>query len=427
MPLELTKRSHLSRGGRFGVGVALALLGVGAMVAEIEPKWMSWVFLSIAVLGIMVLSFWKSEDKEELAEEDIIEVTKNAIRAEAERMDSKRLKLENVLMAYGELMEYPDFDSLQKEEWATVEKTIEDKMVADMLDAEADAMLARFSQGVYWEDKKFRARPLLLDLYSYIEKISKVYRPESERPLLETNLESIFKAINRASLQVILLLEELPLIDVKELNLKKISDRVRKASQVYRKYEELSPYLEPVRYLWQGSKLLLASNPLLAAGWIAGSELFWKGGKKYGKKTIDAYLLSLVRQMLGIITWETAGIFDRTYRYRNPDWIYALELAHLVSVVEFSNKTVRASLKELGSLPLKSTYDRIFLYRCVAQHVSPKPERFAQPDLMTDDVRAEILLRLKKFFSNEVEEATAKQIETWQKGVEKRLVIDRAG
>ena len=42
MPLELTKRSHLSRGGRFGVGVALALLGVGAMVAEIEPKWMSW-------------------------------------------------------------------------------------------------------------------------------------------------------------------------------------------------------------------------------------------------------------------------------------------------------------------------------------------------------------------------------------------------
>ena len=427
MPLELTKRSHLSRGGRFGVGVALALLGVGAMVAEIEPKWMSWVFLSIAVLGIMVLSFWKSEDKEELAEEDIIEVTKNAIRAEAERMDSKRLKLENVLMAYGELMEYPDFDSLQKEEWATVEKTIEDKMVADMLDAEADAMLARFSQGVYWEDKKFRARPLLLDLYSYIEKISKVYRPESERPLLETNLESIFKAVNRASLQVILLLEELPLIDVTEPNLKKISDRVRKASKMYRKYEELSPYLEPVRYLWQGSKLLLASNPLLAAGWIAGSELFWKGGKKYGKKTIDAYLLSLVRQMLGIITWETAGIFDRTYRYRNPDWIYAVELAHLVSVVEFSNKTVRASLKELGSLPLKSTYDRIFLYRCVAQHVSPKPERFAQPDLMTDDVRAEILLRLKKFFSNEVEEATAKQIETWQKGVEKRLVIDRAG
>ena len=138
-------------------------------------------------------------------------------------------------------------------------------------------------------------------------------------------------------------------------------------------------------------------------------------------------MLSLVRQMLGIITWETAGIFDRTYRYRNPDWIYAVELAHLVSVVEFSNKTVRASMKELGSLPLKSTYDRIFLYRCVAQHVSPKPERFAQPDLMADEVRAEILLRLKKFFSSEVEEATTKQIETWQKGVEKRLVIDRAG
>ena len=34
----------------------------------------------------------------------------------------------------------------------------------------------------------------------------------------------------------------------------------------------------------------------MAAGWIAGSEILWKGGKKVGKKAMDAYLLSLVRQ-----------------------------------------------------------------------------------------------------------------------------------
>ncbi len=422
--LEFSKRSHLSRGGRFVAGSILAVLGTAAMFAEIHPEWVSWAFLATSVAGLIVLGFWKSEDKEELAEEDIIEVTRNAVRAEAERLDEKRAKLEKVLMAYGELMEYPNFDELEKQEWATVEKSDEDRHVAQMLDDEADRMLARFSKGTYWTEGKFQARPMLLDLYTYVEAIAKVYQPASDRPLLETNLESIFKAINRASLQVILLLEELPLIDVKELNLKKVSDRVRKASKVYRKYEEISPYLEPVRYLWQGSKLLLASNPLLAVGWIAGSELFWKGGKKLGKKAVDAYLLSLVRQMLGIITWETAGIFDRTYRYRDPDFVYAVELAHLASVVEFTNQTVRAAMREISVLPLKSTYDRVFLYRCLAQHVSPKPERFAQPDLMTEEIRAEILVRLRKFLSSEVEETTAKQIEEWRAGVEKRLVID---
>ena len=55
-------------------------------------------------------------------------------------------------------------------------------------------------------------------------------------------------------------------------------------------------------------------------------------------------------------------------------------------------------MRELGSVPLRSSYDRIFLYRCVTQHVSPKPENFAQKDLMTTEVRLQIAERLKEFF-----------------------------
>jgi len=81
------------------------------------------------------------------------------------------------------------------------------------------------------------------------------------RLLLETNLESLLRAVNRASLQVILLLEEIPILEAKEMNLRKVADGLRKASKVVRKYEDLQPYLEPVRYHWQGSPRWLSSQP----------------------------------------------------------------------------------------------------------------------------------------------------------------------
>ncbi|NNM28051.1 MAG: hypothetical protein HKO57_00895 [Akkermansiaceae bacterium] len=230
-------------------------------------------------------------------------------------------------------------------------------------------------------------------------------------------------AINRASLQVILLLEEIPLVEAKDLNLRRVAERVRQASKVVRKYEDLQPYLEPVRYLWQGSKFLLASNPLLAAGWIAGSELIWKGGKRIGKRAIDGYLLSLMRQTLGIIAWETATIYDRTHRYRNPDWVFAVELTHLVSVFPLHRDTLHHALKELGNIPLRSSYDRVFLYRCVAQHVSPKPDRFAQADLLTEETRLTIAERLLRFFHEHVEETTPGVTDSWSQGLAQRLEV----
>lgn len=381
-------------------------------------------FFGVALGGLLTLMLWRAEDRQKLAEEELIEVARLAIKNEAERLDAKRAELETVLMAYGEWMEFPDFDELRNIEWATQGKSEQDAEVAKLLDQQADEVLRKFSAGDYFVDGQFQTRTVLLELFGFMENIAKVYRPDSERPILETNLEALFKAVNRASLQVILLLEELPLIDVKDLNLRKMADGVRKASKVYRKYEEIQPYLEPVRYLWQGSKLLLTSNPLLAAGWIAGTELIWRGGKHVGKKAIDAYLLSLVRQTLGILAWETASIFDRTHRYRNPDWVFAVELTHLVSLWPMDRDTLREALRELGKIPLRSSYDRIFLYRCLAQHVSPKPERFAQPDLLALETRGRIFDRLEAFFETHVEDATEKEIGAWKKGLAKRLSIE---
>ena len=428
--LDLGKRSQLSRGGRAAGGLVFSILGIAVVAVDMDPAWMAWVLLSLCVGGLFAVSFWKSEVKDELEEEDSVEVARQAVRTESERLDKKRRELERILMAYGEWMEFPDYEKLQTIDWHDEAHLTADSRVTEILDREADQMLFRFSSGYYWEDGKFETRRFVLDLFTVMEDISKIYQPESEKPILETNLEELLKALNRVSLQIILLLEELPLIDLKEMNIRKLSDNVRKASKVYKKVEEMQPYLEPIKYLWQGSKFLLASNPLLAAGWIAGSELIWKGGKKWGKKAMDAYLLSLVRQSLGILAWETVGIYDKSQRYRSPDWVYGVELAHLLSRFKTEQATMQSAFKEYSELPLRSSYDRIFLYRCVAQNTSPRPKHFAQAELLTAETREQIYAKLISFFEENISanaDADDKTTSKWREGLTERLDLGSQG
>lgn len=420
------RRSLLSSAARLFVALLFGVIALGVFFAEIEPGWMTWAIFTAALVGLLTTTLGRVEEKKLGDSDDPVETARRAIRNEATRLDQKRADLEKVLMAYGEWMEFPDHRLLETIDWKDRAHVEMDKRVAALLDDEADLALKRFSTGVYWADGKFDGRALLGDLLSFAEAIARVYQPGSDRPLLELNLEDVLRAVNRASIQIILLLEELPVVEVQKMNLRKASDNIRKAATVYRKYEELEPYLKPMRYLWQGSKMLLTSNPLLAAGWIAGSEIIWKGGKHLGKKAMDAYLLSLVRQTLGIVAWETVGIYDPTHRQRSPDWVYGVELAHLLSKFEATRDVLREAFRELARLPLKSTYDRLFLYRCIAQNASPKPGYFAQAELLAPETRRQIHDQLVAFYEKNVSanaDSEKDAVREWRQGLGERLGI----
>jgi hypothetical protein len=423
----LNVRSRLTRGARLAGGLCFLVLAVVAIFAGIEPVWAKWSVFLVSLSGLLVIMFWRvapTDPGTGKENEALIELARNAIRSEASRLDAKRQDLEKILMTYGEWMEFPDFTALQTIDWKDEAHLRMDSRVAELIDRESDLLLQRFSSGVYWPGGSFEGKQLLLDLASFTEAVARVYKPDSALPLLELNLESVFKAVNRASLQIILLLEELPILEVKEMNLRKVSENIRTASKVYRKYEEIQHYLTPVRYLWHGGKFLFTTNPLLAAGWIAGSELLWKGGKHFGKKAMDVYLLSLARQTLGIIAWETAGIYDQTHRYRSPDWVYGVELAHLLSLFDETPEILRETFRELGRLSFRSTYDRIFLYRCVAQNASPKPKQFAQAELLPLATRREIREKLIGFHDKNGGSGpimAAEVAQKWRQGLDARL------
>ena len=406
---------------------ALLLVGVVAYVMHDQLGGAAWVIALVSLAGILASLFWITGRGAEEETGEALRLTEEAIRQEAKRLDSRRAEIGKVLMAYGEWMEFPDFEELHRVEWATSERSAQDAEVAALLEGEADLVLQRISEGKYWEEGQLETRLLLNDLGNFVELIAQIYNPQSGQPLLETNLEELLKAVNRVSLQIILLLEEVPLLDVKDWNLRQVADKVRTASKVVRKYEDLQPILSPMRYLWQGSKFLLASNPILAAGWIAGSNLVREGAKKIGKRSLDGYLLSVVRQVLGIIAWETASIYDRTNRFRDPEWVYGVELVHLLSEFPLDRESLRAAFSELGTLALRSSYDRIFLYRCVAQNVSPKPERFVQADLMTEETRDEIAKALNGFCHKHLEDGKGKKADKWRRDLGRRLAVEMTG
>ena len=418
------RRALVTRGAVLSVQVALLVLGIVAFAVREQLGPVTWLFVLLPLGGLVVTTLWLAGEEVEEGAADALQVAEEAIRREAKRLDTRRAEIEKVLMAYGEWMEFPDFEELHRVEWATSERSAQDAEVVALLEGQADLVLQRISEGNYWDGGQLETRLLLSDLGDFVESIARIYNPQSGQPLLETNLEELLKALNRVSLQIILLLEEVPLLDVKDWNLRQVADKVRTASKVVRKYEDLQPILNPVRYLWQGSKFLLASNPILAAGWIAGSNLVREGAKKLGKRTLDGYLLSVVRQVLGIIAWETASIYDRTNRFRDPEWVYGVELVHLVSEFTLERESLRAAFSELGALALRSSYDRIFLYRCVAQNVSPKPERFIQADLMTEERRGEIAKALNDFCRKHLEGGKGRKADKWRRELGRRLAVD---
>ncbi|MEM9017376.1 MAG: hypothetical protein AAGC68_10200, partial [Verrucomicrobiota bacterium] len=126
----------------------------------------------------------------------------------------------------------------------------------------------------------------------------------------------------------------------------------------------------------------------------------------------------------GIIAWETAGIYDKTHRYRNPDWVYGVEIAHLLSEFDATQEVLREAFREIGRLPLKSTYDRLFLYRCIAQNTSPKPSYFVQPELLSSELREQLREKLIEFYERNISanaDAENDGTRKWRSGLEKRL------
>ena len=119
-PSWITRPSILPLGARIFLIVLLAALAGTTIFVEIDPAWLKWFVCLSSVVCLFVVSLGrvrKKDEPEEKDESEIMEIARSAIRTEATRLEAKRNNLEKILMAYGEWMEFPDFQKLQTIDW----------------------------------------------------------------------------------------------------------------------------------------------------------------------------------------------------------------------------------------------------------------------------------------------------------------------
>lgn len=415
---------------------ATATAGVLVSVWGRTSSWETGLLIGSLVLTLVALAFYRYRlqhehvllDRERsgiAVEKRALDGLRQQLEKESMRFEKQRQAFESRLMTYHEWMEFPSQAPIEgmpavEEGHAASER---DRRVLEIVQAASDRIFDGFQKDRYSEGGKFDPRFLANDVIDFIGDIAEVYQPEAEEPLLETSIEKLAKALNHISLQMLFQLEQLPL-NIKEYSLARAYEHTRTASRFYQYYKTLSPYLPYASYTWQVGRLVLTgANPVATGTWMLGSEFLRQTGRKLSKHYVDRYTLKLIGESIRIVGNEAAMLFDNDYRYRDPNWTYGVELAEMVHQFPLSRQTLQQALAEVGTLPLRNSYDRIFLYRCLALSRSPQPDAVSHREGLTMEQRHQIAERLERFLWHHVRGRRPELVERWMKGASERLGV----
>jgi hypothetical protein len=347
---------------------------------------------------------------------------------QAGQLDAREEALARRLLTFHEWMEFPEPLTLAAGPAPAgniSELVRKDRQLMELLKAETQILYDNIITNKYVVEGKLL--PLLIrdDVQQLVLKVARLYQPAAENPLLEVSLNQIIRAASRGSLNLLVVLDELPLA-VKDYNLNSLYQYVRGAVEAYRLYRKTEPYWPYVNTAYYLSRFAMGANPLaLGAWWFLGS-LGKHGATAIAQQVVNRQALALLSSVVRVIGCEVAAIYGGDFRHRDANWIYGAELAELVSAFPLSREGLSAALKEIGALQFRSEYDRVFLYRCLAAHQSAQPGRYHAMDCLLSDERHAIATRLEKFLDMYLHGRSADRIAAWKKGVEERLQVKLA-
>jgi hypothetical protein len=347
---------------------------------------------------------------------------------QAGRLEQREQAFAERLITYHEWMEFPqpiEMSQPPAAEPVLAELARQDRQVQEILKAETRVLYDNIRQNKYASEGRVLLPVIRDDLLALITRVARVYQPTVEQPLLEVSLERVLRAASRASLQMLVVLDELP-ANVRHASLHTLYGYVRSAVTTWQMYKSAEPYWPYMNTAYYLGRLALGANPLaLGAWWFVGS-LGSRGAQAIARHVIDRQALALLNNVVRAIGCEVAGLYGGDFRHRDANWIYAAELSELISRFPLSQGSLAAALREVGALQLRSEYDRVFLYRALAARNSVGPERYAAAAVLTMDERRAVATRLESFLATYVPGHPAERIRHWQAAVEERLGVKLA-
>ena len=344
------------------------------------------------------------------------------------RIEKREQQLAQRFLTYHEWMEFPKPIDLSQPEEQTdaelAEMVRKDRQMLKLLKDETQLLYDNILSNRYVLNDEFLPDVLFHDARELMTKVAQIYEPGAEHPLLETSLPRIIRGVSRGCLQLLVILDELPL-DVKKYSVNRMAHYIRRAVQAYRMYRSSEPYWPYVNTAWYLSRFAMGTNPLtLGAWWFLGS-LSQRGATAIATHLVNRQALTLLASVVRVIGYEVASLYG-DFRHRDANWVYAVELTELVSQFPLSRESLSHALREIGALQLRSEYDRVYMYRCIAAHSTSHPEQSRALAILTPDERNAIAGRLERFLETFIHGKSSDRVSKWKAGVEQRLGVKLA-
>ena len=366
-------------------------------------------------------------------EEQRLVASRRTIQSElgeqATRLDQREQTLAGRLTAYHEWLEFPapvnlaiTLNEPPPSDGELAALVLQDRRLNALLADETRVLFENILNNRYAAEGQFQIEVLRDDLHALITKVARIYRPEVNRPLLETSLERVLRAGGRASLQFLVVLDELP-ISVKDYNLNSLYKYIRQAVKAYGAYKSAEPYWGYANTAYYLGRLALGVNPLSIGAWWFLGTLGREGARLVTTKLVNRQAMALLQNLVRVIGYEVASMYGGDFRHRDANWIYGAELTELLTEFPHSRDSIRHALKDLAALQLRSEYDRVFLTRLVANETSARPERYRAAAFLTLEERRAIAQRLERFLESFIHGKSAESVAKWQAEVESRLDV----
>ncbi len=428
--------------------IFITLLGLLVVVGCLFAKWdtlgpVGWAAVTgVVFAGLGPLLFYRKVSTSEVELEDRgralsqqqtqLEVDRDELEAfqkqvrreldeEAAGLEQRANDLTNRLVNIEQWMEYPQSIVPESDAAAQAALTAKDQQVIQMLEAESERFFEYIRANRYTDDGDFNAKLLRDDVLNLAESIAHVYRPDVENPLLETSIEQILRATSRATFHLLIALDQLPL-NVKEYNIASVYSYVRNAVVAYGVYKAAAPYLSFLSRGFHVGRMATSANPLIAGAWWLAGELGKRGGKAAVEKLVHQQAIGLLHEFIRIIGYAVAEIYGEDFRHRDPNWVYGVELASLCSHFPLSRDSLGHALREVSTLELRNEYDRVYLFRCLADHKSPDM-KLSRPANLPTDQQQTVATRLETYLGQHIHGKTDDALEKWHSDVTERFDV----
>ena len=354
----------------------------------------------------------------------LVEEQVKALEDQERRLELRELRLARHMRIHHQILDEEAIDLVEANpsdaELADLVET--DRRLMALIEAESQRAFNRVRENRYASDDGVDTGLILKDLRVFVHEVARLYRPDTDDPLLETDVELLAKSISSTALHLLVVVDGLPL-DLKSYNIATLYRLIRRAASYYGTYKAVRPYLDHGLTALQAARLALGMNPAaVGAAWLAG-KVTAQGARVVGERLLQQQALRMLHDFIRVIGFETAMVYGGSFRHRDANWVFGSELVNLELSRGDDTAGRQVAIASLCKLALRHEFDRLRLLRYLAAGKTVPTETTRPEVVMTQQERESVAARLAKHCKSTAVDVTDTAVARWRQAAEDQLAI----